>query len=237
MSSAANRRAGRRAPRIPEGERVAVFTDHDAAQKAVMMLADADFPIKQVSIIGSELTSVERITGMMTTGRAAGSGLMTGLMLGMFAGLVSLIVNPGIELMSLLAMGLIAVGVGVLWSVVSYLASPSKRNYTSVMQTIPKRFELVVPAGDAAEARRHLGALAFRPEVPVAPTKTMPVPGAESAQPAQTIPDAAAAAPIPHGATVTDATPARPRTYGEAQDELKRQEALRAASHDRDAAN
>ncbi|MCT2043216.1 hypothetical protein M3D15_07720 [Pseudoclavibacter alba] len=237
MSSAANRRAGRRAPRIPEGERVAAFTDYEAARKAVMTLAEADFPIKRVSIIGSDLTSVERITGMVTAGRAAGSGLMTGLMLGMFAGLVSLIVNPGIELMSLLAMGLIAVGVGVLWSVVSYLASPSKRNYTSVMQTIPKRFELVVPAGDVAEARRHLGALALRPEAPVTPTRTMPVAGAESAQPAQIVPDAAPAAPIPHGATATDATPARPRTYGEAQDELKRQEALRAAPRDRDAAN
>lgn len=237
MSSATNRRAGRRAPRIPTGERVAAFTDYEAARKAVMTLAEADFPIKQVSIVGSELTSVERVTGMMTTGRAAGSGLMTGLMLGMFAGLVSLIVNPGIELMSLLAMGLIAVGVGVLWSVVSYLASPAKRNYTSVMQTIPKRFELVVPAGDAAEARRHLGALAFRPEAPIAQTVTMPVSGAEPAQSPQLVPESSAAVPVSHGAPAADAAPARPRTYGEAQDELKRQEALRAASSDRDAAN
>lgn len=229
MSTPAARRATRRLPRVPDGERVAAFADAEAARSAVLVLAEAGFPIKRVSIVGAELQSVEHVTGMMSTGRAALSGLVTGIMLGMFAGLVSLIVNPGIPLSNLLAMGLIAVGVGVLWNVLGYLVSPTKRDFTSTKHTVATRFDLVVPAADAAAARRYLGPLALRAESPVspavvgvtdAPSDTAPTAGTAGAH------VAAGHEALPNTAPAEgQVAPARPRTYGEAQDELKRQQA------------
>ena len=57
-------------PKLPKGEPVATYETYDEAQKAVVTLAEADFPVTQVSIVGNELTSVERVTGKLTSARA-----------------------------------------------------------------------------------------------------------------------------------------------------------------------
>lgn len=278
MSDPSSQRAARRFPPIPQGETVASFGEYAQAKAAVGRLADAGFPIEHVSIIGSDLKSVERVTGRMTYTRAAASGLMSGLMLAMFAGLVSMIVNPEIQLGSLLAMGLVAVGFGLLWGVVGYAMNPAKRDFTSVMQTVATRFDVVVPASDAAAARQRLGGGAQAPMTQQAPQPAQhaaaegsapaPFPGpagstgahaaGASAQGPQDAPHAAApqgrfldrpmhrgepteGQPAPQAPQATPQQPApqqslpqqpaapaaAPRTYGEVQDELRRQEAAR----------
>ena len=67
-------RAARQFPTLPKGETVASFETYQEAQAAVDKLAKAAFPVKELSIVGTDLTSVERITGVLTWGRAAGAG-------------------------------------------------------------------------------------------------------------------------------------------------------------------
>ena len=48
---------------IPRGEAIARYTSYADAQKAVDYLADQQFEVAKVSIIGSDLKSVEQVTG------------------------------------------------------------------------------------------------------------------------------------------------------------------------------
>ena len=53
-------------PTLPRGEVVATFESYPGAQEAVDVLARADFPVDKVSIVGSDLKSVERVTGKLS---------------------------------------------------------------------------------------------------------------------------------------------------------------------------
>lgn len=250
MTQNAAMRAARRAPSVPTGEVVGSFADYAAAKDAVNRLSAQGFPIERVAIIGSDLRSVERVTGQMTYGRAAISGLMTGVMLAFFAGCIAIIVNPVITFGSLLAMGLVAIGFGILWSIAGFALSPTKRDFTSVMQTVASRFDLIVPPEQAAAARQALGGVAAASPVAGAgaspdgrPGSPFGAPGSFDGRPgagasagmpeAPSAPGSGQGAGLPPqapGATASGsgqsqpAAPVRPRTYGEAQDELRRRE-------------
>src|SRR5690349_18889270 len=71
-------RTARQFPTLPKGETVASFETYQEAQAAVDKLAKAAFPVKELAIVGTDLTSVERITGVLTWGRAAGAGALSG---------------------------------------------------------------------------------------------------------------------------------------------------------------
>ena len=70
MSS--NSPAGRRLPQMPElprGEVLSTYDHYADAMRAVDRLARADFPVSEVSIVGNDVRSVERVTGKLTYGR------------------------------------------------------------------------------------------------------------------------------------------------------------------------
>src|SRR5436190_13166015 len=67
---------------------LAVYDDYAAAQKAVDFLSDREFPVENCMIVGTELKSVERITGRLTTGKVAAGGALSGAWLGLFVGLI-----------------------------------------------------------------------------------------------------------------------------------------------------
>ena len=70
-------RMARAFPTLPKGETVASFETYPEAQAAVDKLAKAAFPVKELAIVGTDLTSVERITGTLSWGRAAGAGALS----------------------------------------------------------------------------------------------------------------------------------------------------------------
>ena len=59
------------------GVLVGSYDSYERAQAAVDFLSDQKFPVENVTIIGSDLRQVERVTGRLTWGRvlAAGAGL------------------------------------------------------------------------------------------------------------------------------------------------------------------
>ncbi|GLI28428.1 hypothetical protein ARHIZOSPH14_26700 [Agromyces rhizosphaerae] len=162
---------GTKFPTVPKGDEAASFETYAEAQAAVDTLARADFPVKQLSIVGTDLTSIERVTGRMSYGRAAGAGALSGLWFGMFLGLLFFIVTPNDQAFGVLfAALLLGAGFGMLFGLVTYTINRRRRDFTSVMQVAAGRYALIVEPGLGARARELLGTDASPAPSPAAPT-------------------------------------------------------------------
>ena len=73
---------------VPTGDTVGSYTSYLDAQKAVDYLADQQFPVQLVSIVGNDLKMVERVTGRLSYPRVALSGALTGAWFGLFVGVL-----------------------------------------------------------------------------------------------------------------------------------------------------
>ncbi|GAA2243838.1 hypothetical protein GCM10010401_16170 [Rarobacter faecitabidus] len=176
----------------PQGEEIASFRSYLDAQKAVDYLSDKAFPVQNVTIVGSDLMMVERVTGRLTYSKVAVAGLASGAWLGLFIGLLFLlfIEDGGPAMISAIAVG---AGFGLLFSVISYAMTRGKRDFTSATQIVASRYavlSLSETAGQAAQLLREGGFL--RNEVPLrrSADEASAVPGAASypAAPAQPLP-------------------------------------------------
>lgn len=166
-------------PTLPRGEVVATFESYPQAQEAVDVLARADFPVDKVSIVGSDLKSVERVTGKLTWGRVALAGAASGAWLGIFFGLLLIIFSPTVSLAFVLAALLIGAGFGMLWGIVSYAINRRRRDFTSVQQVIATSYSVLVDSDLGNRARNLLagggaGAPAANPSPSVPPVAPHP---------------------------------------------------------------
>src|SRR5262245_23838373 len=75
-------------PTPPTGWPVGSYAKYEAAQRAVDHLADSDFPVRDVTIVGVDLMLVERVIGRLTWGRVLMSGAASGAWFGLFVGLL-----------------------------------------------------------------------------------------------------------------------------------------------------
>ncbi|PPF65776.1 hypothetical protein C5E16_13175 [Clavibacter michiganensis] len=170
-----------RMPRLPKGEPVATYETYDEAQKAVVTLAEADFPVTQVSIVGNELTSVERVTGKLTSARAAAAGAASGAWLGLFLGLVTFLFSPVPNISSVVGAVIIGVGFGAIFGIVSYSITRRRRDFTSVMQVTATSYSVVVEPDSMHRARNVLGIGGAGTSVYGEPVVTTPPPAAAPA--------------------------------------------------------
>ncbi|MFD1714254.1 general stress protein [Amnibacterium flavum] len=146
-------------PTLPKGEVVASYETYVEAQQAVDQLVKVDFAVQDVSIVGNDLKSVERVTGKLTWGRAAGAGALSGLWLGVFIGLVLLLFSPEAANIFSVALGaaLLGAAFGMFFSLASYALTRRIRDYTSTQAVIATSYTLVVKPESAAKARNLLG--------------------------------------------------------------------------------
>jgi hypothetical protein len=153
------RRGIPRFPAIPRGEVVATFETYQDAQAAVDRLAHAEFPVKEVSIVGSDLKSVERVTGKLSYGRAALAGALSGLWVGLFFGLLLVLLSPtGTTPLFIGAAALIGAGFGLFFNIAVYSVGRRRRDFTSVMQVIATSYSVIVAPEFANRARTALDA-------------------------------------------------------------------------------
>lgn len=144
-------------PTMPKGEVVATYETYAEAQATVDTLAKADFPVKQLSIVGNDLNSVERVTGKLTWGRVALAGAASGAWLGVFFGLLFFLFSPaGAGLPFLFAAVLLGAGFGMLFGLVSYAVNRRRRDFTSTMQVIATNYQVIVEPGLVNRARNVL---------------------------------------------------------------------------------
>ncbi|WP_019136467.1 general stress protein, partial [Cellulomonas massiliensis] len=145
-----------RTPTLPQGETVAAYGTYLEAQKAVDLLADKGFPILMVTIVGTDLRMVERVTGRLSYPRAALSGFMSGAWFGLFVGLLlSLFSTPGSPSPFLPAI-LIGGAFGLLFSVIVYSLSRGRRDFTSASQIVASSYAILCLPEKAHQARALL---------------------------------------------------------------------------------
>ncbi|MEJ6489551.1 hypothetical protein PQI23_07440 [Leucobacter sp. USCH14] len=145
-------------PELPKGDIVSTYDRYEDAKHAVDVLARASFPVRQISIVGNDVRSVERVTGRLTYGRVALMGALSGAYLGLFLGLLLFIFQPdnGAILGVFAAAIAIGAGFGMLFGVLSYAMNRNRRDFSSVMQMIATRYDLITEPELVHEARRVL---------------------------------------------------------------------------------
>lgn len=146
-------------PTPPSGEEIAAYPTYAEAQYAVDFLADQDFPVRLVTIVGTDLRMVERITGRLTYARVASAGALSGAWFGLFVGLLLGLFSASPSLAILLPAVLIGAGFGLLFAVVSYAATGGKRDFTSSSQVVASSYAVLCQSAEAARARQMLGQL------------------------------------------------------------------------------
>ncbi len=139
---------------LPRGELLGRYNTYLDAQKVVDYLADNDFPVANLTIVGNDLKSVERVTAKLSYPKVAAAGAAQGAMFGVFVGLVLTIFSPG---SNALAQILSSVGIGMaIWmlvGVVSYSFRRGKRDFASQSQVLATSYDVVVSFSHAHAAR------------------------------------------------------------------------------------
>lgn len=164
MSSPANN-ASRIFPTIPRGEVIGRYDNYLDAQKVVDYLADNDFPVSNVSIIGNDLKQVERVRGKLSYPRVAGQGALQGAVIGLFFGiLLSLFGTSGTwNIAPMLAGMLLGAVLFMLMNVVNYAMQRGKRDFDSTSQILPSSWDVVVEHSVANQAKQLASKLPMTP--------------------------------------------------------------------------
>jgi uncharacterized membrane protein len=137
---------------------VATYATYREAEQAVDRLSDSGFPVEQVTIVGTGLRYVEKVSGRVTTGRAALMGTAQGAMLGLLFGLLFglFFTNAG-DFFGVVLYGLIAGAVwGTLYGAFFHYAQGGRRDFGSTSETRADRYEVQVAPAAADQAARLL---------------------------------------------------------------------------------
>lgn len=143
-------------PTLPAGDEVAAYSTYLQAQQAVDYLSDNKFPVENVTIVGTDLRMVERVTGRLTYGRVALAGVLSGAWFGLFVGLLlTLFAGDGGGGVLFVGIGLGA-GFGLLFSVLSYAFTGGRRDFTSSSQIVAATYAILCAHDHASDARAML---------------------------------------------------------------------------------
>jgi len=200
---------------------VAIYDTYEDAQKAVDYLSDHEFPVEQLAIVGTDLKSIERVTGRLTWPKVLASGAAGGVMWGLALAVLLWIFVPGHSLVSYIVWGLLfGVLYGVLASAVQYAMTRGQRDFSSKQAVIATHYEILGESDVFAKARTLLGENPLAWHVPTGNTAMQPVvkdapnPGltprpAPAPAPIQ-LPVTAPTAPAPAAASTTPTAPSAP---------------------------
>ncbi len=142
---------------------VGTFPTYAKAQEAVDYLSDNEFPVENVTIVGTGLRLVEQVTGRLTRGRVIQAAALTGALWGLFIGGVMLLFGGNnVSILVPIITALIGAAFGALSGSMAYAATGGKRDFTSRSGVVATSYEVVCQARVAEDARNLLGRLALR---------------------------------------------------------------------------
>jgi hypothetical protein len=143
---------------------VGSYAKYEEAQRAVDHLADNDFPVGDVTIVGVDLMLVERVIGRLTWGRVLATGAASGAWLGLFVGVILSLFSANGSIGAIL----LGLGAGIVFGIVSgaitYGASRGRRDFTSSSQMVAGRYDVLCQPRSAEKARDMLAKLAIGTE-------------------------------------------------------------------------
>lgn len=150
-------------PTPPTGWPIGSYATYAEAQRAVDHLADNEFPVQDVTIVGVDLMLVERVLRRLTWGRVLAGGAASGAWLGLFVGvLLSLFSEPGASYLGPILVGLITgIVFGMVFAAVGYAASRGRRDFASANQLVAGRYDVLCQPRNAEKARDLLAKLSL----------------------------------------------------------------------------
>src|ERR1700761_8335094 len=139
---------------------IASFDNYADAERAVDDLADQQFEVERVTIVGRDLELVEQVTGRLNYGwaalRGAAAGALTGALIGWIFGLCNWL-YPLIAGLVLACYGVIfGAAVGALTGLAMYAFQAGRRGFTAVRSLQPRHFDLVADVDHADRAMQLL---------------------------------------------------------------------------------
>ncbi len=145
-------------PTPPRGDTIARYATYLEAQRAVDYLSDNAFPVQAVTIVGTGLRMVERVTGRLTYSIVALRSLLSGAYFGAMVGLIlSLFTTAGGS--AILAGALFGAGFSVIFGLIAYSLTGGRRDFSSVSQVVATEYEVLCLPEQMGRARELLGQL------------------------------------------------------------------------------
>ena len=154
--------ATNRLPTLPDGWPVGSYDTYKDAQQAVDHLADSEFPVRGLTIVGIDPMLVERVDARLTWKRVLTAGAMSGAWLGLFVGLLLSLftINGGVLP---IVIGLVSgVAFGLASAAVRYASTRGQRDFVSHSQLVARRYDVLCQPHSAEQARDLLAALILR---------------------------------------------------------------------------
>jgi hypothetical protein len=146
------------------GVQVGSYDSYEQAQAAVDYLSDQKFAVENVTIIGTDLRMIEKVTGRLTTGRAIAAGAAGGAWWGLFVGLLLGIfsTNGGAWVGSVLTGLAIGLLFGAVFGWIGYAATWGRRDFVSTSKIVASRYDVMCNPAHAEEARTLLARFSLR---------------------------------------------------------------------------
>jgi hypothetical protein len=138
-----------------------VYDGYAQAQHVVDYLSDNEFPVQNVAIVGTELKSVERVTGRLTRGKVAAAGAISGLWIGLFVGIAFALFSKQGQLGFLITTPVLGAVFMLVWSQLGFTAATrgGTRDFASVSQVVATKYEVLVEHHVASRARELLAGM------------------------------------------------------------------------------
>jgi hypothetical protein len=143
-------------PTLPEGWPVGSYNTYKEAQRAVDHLADNEFPVQDVTIVGVEPMVVERVSARLTWGRVLTTGAASGAWFGLFVGLLLSLFSATGGIAPILIGVVSGVVFGLAWSAVQYGATRGQRDFVSHSQLVARRYDVLCKPRNAELGRTLL---------------------------------------------------------------------------------
>ncbi|HEX3780447.1 MAG TPA: general stress protein [Pseudonocardiaceae bacterium] len=152
-----------RLPTRPTGWPVGSYDNYEEAQRAVDYLAENDFPLPEVTIVGVDLMLVERVTGRLSWRRVLSTGAVSGAWFGLFVGLLLSFFDTQSGAIAPVAVGLAAgIVFGLIFASVGYASTRGRRDFQSASQLVAGRYDVLCQPRNAEKARNLIAKLSMR---------------------------------------------------------------------------
>jgi hypothetical protein len=139
--------------RVPTGDVLGTYETYAEAQAIVDRLAKGDFSVSDLSIIGNDLKSVERVTRKLSWNRAALEGALSGAWFGLFIGLLLTFLQTDAIWTLFVAAIVFGAVFGMFFRLAGYAIARRNRDFESQTQVLATNYQVLVAQGHLAKAQ------------------------------------------------------------------------------------